>query len=112
MALLSMGAPDAMLLRFSVIGWALMIVDAAAMLVWPNLDLFIVMGQWGGGGQGSGWDFDSSLEGSGPLDFFSSKPGLGLSAFTAMIVATLVMLFQAAILWFIGGAIFKGKEIQ
>jgi len=89
----------------------MMIVDAAAMIVWPNLDLFIVMGNWGGGGGGSGWN-GQSLEGSGPLNFFSSKPGLGLSAFTAMIVATLVMLFQAAILWFIGGAIFKGKEIQ
>ena len=111
MALLSMGAPDAFLLRFSVIGWALMIVDSAAMLVWPNLDLFIVMGNWGGGGIG-GWIYDSSLQGSGPLKFFSSKPGLGLSAFAATIVATLVLLFQAAMFWFIGGALFKGKEIQ
>ena len=111
MALLSMGAPEATILRFSVIGWALMIVDAAAMMVWPNLDLFIVMGNWGGDGIGS-WEFDSSLEGAVPLDFFSSKPGLGLSAFFATIVSTLVLLFQAAILWFIGGALFKGKEIQ
>ena len=111
MALLSMGAPDATLLRFSIIGWALMIVDAAAMLSWPNLDLFILMGNWGGGGD-SGWDFDSSLDGAGPLGFFSSKPGLGLSAFPAMIISTLVLLFQAAIFWFIGGALFKGKEIQ
>tara|TARA_B110000902_G_scaffold153872_1_gene176755 strand:+ start:1916 stop:3244 length:1329 start_codon:yes stop_codon:yes gene_type:complete len=111
MALLSMGAPDAFLLRFSVIGWALMIVDSAAMLVWPNLDLFILMGNWGGGGVGS-WNFDSSLDGAGPLGFFSSKPGLGLSAFSGTIVATLVLLFQAIIFWFVGGAIFKGKEIQ
>jgi len=88
-----------------------MIVDSAAMLVWPNLDLFIVMGNWGGGGVGGGF-FDSSLEGSRPLEFFSSKPGLGLSAFAATIVATLVLLFQAAMFWFIGGALFKGKEIQ
>tara|TARA_B100001094_G_scaffold150047_1_gene145203 strand:- start:1653 stop:2984 length:1332 start_codon:yes stop_codon:yes gene_type:complete len=111
MALLSMGAPDTTLLRFSIIGWALMIIDAAAMLVWPNLDLFILMGNWGGSG-GMGWNFDTSLEGAGPLGFFSSKPGLGLSAFTAVIVSTLVLLFQAAIFWFIGGAIFKGKEIE
>ena len=108
MALLSMGVPEATILRFSVVGWALMIVDAAAMMVWPNLDLFIVMGWWGGGGGG----FGSSLDGAAPLDFFSSKPGMGLSAFSATIVATLVLLFQAAILWFIGGALFKGKEIQ
>ncbi|MGY8699196.1 MAG: hypothetical protein ACKVHC_05785, partial [Candidatus Poseidoniales archaeon] len=111
MALLSMGAPDAFLLRFSVIGWALMIVDSAAMLVWPNIDLFILMGNWGGGGVGGG-SFDSSLEGSAPLDFFSSKPGLGLSPFLGAIIATLVLLFQAIIFWFIGGALFKGKEIQ
>ena len=111
MALLSMGNPDATLLRFSIIGWALMIIDAAAMLVWPNLDIFIRMGNWGGGGSSS-WNFDTSLEGSGPLGFFSSKPGLGLSAFTAVIVSTLVLLFQAAVFWFIGGAIFKGKEIE
>ncbi len=108
MALLSMGVPEATILRFSVVGWALMIVDAAAMMVWPNLDLFIVMGWWGGDGGG----FGSSLDGAAPLDFFSSKPGMGLSAFSATIVATLVLLFQAAILWFIGGALFKGKEIQ
>jgi len=88
-----------------------MIVDSAAMLVWPNLDLFILMGNWGGGGVGS-WNFDSSLDGAGPLGFFSSKPGLGLSAFSGTIVATLVLLFQAIIFWFVGGAIFKGKEIQ
>jgi len=108
MALLSMGVPDATILRFSVVGWALMIVDAAAMMVWPNLDLFIVMGWWGGGEGG----VFKSLDGAAPLDFFSSKPGMGLSAFSATIVATLVLLFQAAILWFIGGALFKGKEIQ
>ena len=53
MALLSMGAPDTAILRFSVIGWALMIVDSAAMLVWTDLDLFIQMGIWGGGGEGT-----------------------------------------------------------
>ena len=111
MALLSMGAPDAVILRFSVIGWALMIIDSAAMLVWPNLDVFILMGDWGGGGEGSAL-FGSSLQGSGPLGFFSSKPGLGLSAFASTIVATLVLLVQAAAFWFIGGALFKGKEIQ
>lgn len=111
MALLSMGAPDATLLRFSIIGWALMIVDAAAMMVWPNLDMFILMGNWGGSG-GTNWNFESSLEGAGPLGFFSSKPGLGLSAFSAVIVSSLVLLLQAAIFWFIGGALFKSKEIQ
>ncbi|MBT3477187.1 MAG: ABC transporter permease [Euryarchaeota archaeon] len=112
MALLSMGAPDATILRFSVIGWALMIIDSVAMMVWPNLDTFILMGEWGGGGQGSDIFGSSSLQGSVPLSFFSSKPGLGLSAFASTIVATLVLLIQAVVFWFIGGALFKGKEIQ
>tara|TARA_B100001093_G_scaffold224852_2_gene215450 strand:- start:3976 stop:5310 length:1335 start_codon:yes stop_codon:yes gene_type:complete len=111
MALLSMGAPETTLLRFSVIGWALMIIDSAAMFVWPNLDLFIAMGNWGGNGDG-GWLGDSSLEGSNALAFAASKPGLGLSAFWSLTVSSLVLLFQAVMLWFIGGALFKGKEIQ
>ena len=44
MCLLSMGAPEASILRFSVIGWALMIVDAAAVLAWPNMELFLLQG--------------------------------------------------------------------
>jgi len=111
MALLSMGAPDSTLLRFSIIGWALMIVDAAAMMVWPNLDMFIEMGAWGGGGDG-GSIFGSSLQGAAPLNFFSSKPGLGLSPFVATIISTLVLLLQAAVFWFLGSVLFKGKEIQ
>ena len=106
-----MGAPDSTLLRFSIIGWALMIVDAAAMMVWPNLDMFIEMGAWGGGGDG-GSIFGSSLQGTAPLNFFSSKPGLGLSPFVATIISTLVLLLQAAVFWFLGSVLFKGKEIQ
>jgi hypothetical protein len=90
----------------------LMIIDSVAMMVWPNLDTFILMGEWGGGGQGSDIFGSSSLQGSVPLSFFSSKPGLGLSAFASTIVATLVLLIQAVVFWFIGGALFKGKEIQ
>ena len=88
-----------------------MIVDSAAMLVWPNLDVFIEMGAWGGGGDG-GTIFGSSLQGAAPLEFFYSKPGLGLSPFIATIISTLVLLFQAAVFWFLGSVLFKGKEIQ
>jgi hypothetical protein len=112
MALLSMGAPDLAILRFSVIGWALTIIDSAAILVWPDLDLFIEMGSWGGGGEGTGL-WGSSIEGAVPLDYFSSKPGLGeMSPFVSMLISTVVLLVQAAALWLLGGLIFKGKEIQ
>ncbi len=112
MALLSMGAPDTAILRFSVIGWALMIVDSAAMLVWTDLDLFIQMGIWGGGGEGTGF-FGTSIEGAGPLQYFSSKPSLGdISPFLSMLISSLVLIIQAAVLWLLGGLLFKGKEIE
>ena len=112
MALLSMGVPEASILKFSVIGWALTIVDSAAMLVWPDSDLFIQMGLWGGDGDGGGL-FGSSLEGAAPLSYFSSKPSLGnIGPFVSMLIATAVLLVQAAVLWLVGGILFKGKEIE
>jgi ABC-type transport system involved in multi-copper enzyme maturation permease subunit len=106
MCLLSMGAPDASILRFSVIGWALMIVDSAAMLVWPNMDLFLL--------QGTSFndDFGSIQTSALALDFFYSRPGVGSTGLVSSIIATIVLLIQGAVLWFIGGAIFKGKEIE
>lgn len=112
MALLSMGVPESSILRFSVIGWSLTIIDSAAMLVWPDLDLFIQMGLWGGGGEGTGL-WSSSIEGAIPLNYFSSKPSLGnFSPFISMLISTIVLLVQAAALWLVGGLIFKGKEIE
>jgi hypothetical protein len=112
MALLSMGLPEAAILKFSVIGWALTIIDSAAVLVWPDLDLFIQMGLWGGGGEGTGL-FGSSIEGAGPLSYFSSKPALGnFSPFVSMLISTIVLVIQAAALWLVGGLLFKGKEIE
>jgi len=100
-----MGAPEAAILRFSVIGWALMIVDAAAVLVWPNMDLFLLKGN-------SMQDFSAIKSSALALDFFYSKPGIGSSGLVSSVIATVVLLIQGAFLWFIGGAIFKGKEIE
>jgi len=105
MCLVSMGAPEAAILRFSVIGWALMIVDAAAVLVWPNMDLFLLKGN-------SMQDFSAIKSSALALDFFYSKPGIGSSGLVSSVIATVVLLIQGAFLWFIGGAIFKGKEIE
>jgi hypothetical protein len=46
------------------------------------------------------------------LDFFHSEPGVGTSGLISAVIATVVLLVQGAVLWFIGGAIFKGKEIE
>ena len=98
MALLSMGVPDAPILRFSVIGWA------ASMIVWPDMTLLIY----------SGFSVEGTFEseeliGSEPLQYFYAN--LNISPFLSMIIATVVLLIQATALLFLGGAIFKGKEI-
>jgi len=112
MALLSMGVPDSPLLKFSIVGWAMIIVDSAAMMVWPDAELLIQSGLFIQSDVNNG-DFDTSLIGAGPLNYFYSEPGLGnISPFLSMIIATVVLLIQAAFLLFIGGAIFKGKEIE
>ena len=111
MAILSFGAPSASILRFSVIGWSLNIIDAASLVVWPDMGLFISMGMWGGGHGGGGF-WDNSLEGADALNAFASDTGLGISPIATIVVSTFVLLFQALILWLIGSAIFKGKEIE
>jgi len=105
MCIVSMGAPEAPILRLSVVGWALMIVDAAAMMAWPNIDIFILQGQLMG-------DFGLIHSTSMALDFFHSEPGVGTSGLVAAVIATVVLIVQGAVFWFIGGAIFKGKEIE
>jgi len=107
---------DSAILKFSVIGWGLMIVDAGAALTWPDLAMFIEMGEWGGGNNNCQWGTDGddcgSLIGSGPLRFFSSGHGLGVSDWMAVLIASLVLMIQAAAAWFIGQSLFKGKEMD
>ena len=104
MVLITLGAPDTAILRFSVIGWAMNIVDAGALMVWSDTPLLIEMGLWGGG--------DAALEGAEALEIFASSPGLGLSGLATIVVSTLVMLVQAAACWLVGSALFKSKEID
>ena len=112
MALLSMGVPDSPILRFSVIGWALMIVDSASMIVWPDMTLLIYSGFSVETTDSLGFEREE-LIGTDPLQYFYATPGLGdMSPFLSMIIATVILLIQAAALLFIGGALFKGKEIE
>ena len=104
MVLTTLGAPEASILRFSVIGWAMNIVDAGAALAWSDTPLLIQMGLWGGG--------NGPLEGSEALNFFWSTPGLGLGALGTIIVSVLVLVFQTAACWLLGSALFKSKEIE
>ena len=104
MILTTLGAPDASILRFSVVGWAMNIVDAGAALAWSDTPLLIQMGMWGGG--------NGPLEGAEALRIFASTPGLNLGALATVVVSMLVMVFQAAACWLLGSALFKGKEIE
>ncbi len=104
MILTTLGAPDAAILRFSVIGWAMNIVDAGAALAWSDTPLMIQMGLWGGG--------NGSLEGAEALNIFWSRPGLDLGALGTIIVSVFVLLFQTAACWLLGSTLFKSKEIE
>ena len=107
---------ESAILKFSVIGWGLMIVDAGAAMTWPDMAMFIEMGEWGGGNDNCQWgtpgDECGSLIGSGPLRFFSSGHGLGVSNWVAALIASLVLTIQAIAAWFIGQSLFKGKEMD
>ncbi|MGB1484516.1 MAG: ABC transporter permease [Poseidonia sp.] len=104
MILTTLGAPDAAILRFSVIGWAMNIVDAGAALAWSDTPLLIQMGLWGGG--------NGSLEGAEALNIFWSRPGLDLGSLGTILVSVFVLLFQTAACWLLGSTLFKSKEIE
>ncbi len=104
MVLTTLGAPETSILRFSVIGWAMNVVDAGAAMAWSDTPLIIQMGLWGGGG--------GSLEGAEALNLFWSTPGLGLGALGTIVMSLFVLLFQAAACWLLGSALFKSKEIE
>ena len=112
MALLSMGVPESPILRFSIVGWAMVIVDSASMIIWPDMDLLISSGFSVEVEDSFGFEREE-LIGSEALNYFFATPGLGdISPFLSMIIATVVLLIQAIVLLFIGGALFKGKEIE
>jgi hypothetical protein len=92
-----------------------MIVDAGAAMTWPDMAMFIEMGEWVGDNNcqwGTEGDECGPLIGSEPLKFFSSGHGLGVSNWVAALIASLVLIVQAAAAWFIGQSLFKGKEMD
>ena len=108
---------DSAIQKFSVIGWGLMVVDAGAAIVWPDMAMFIEMGNWGGGNNNCSWEMYEdgncgSLVGNEPLSFFTSAHGLGVSNWIAALIASLVLLTQTVAAWFIGQSLFKGKEMD
>ena len=104
MAFLSMGFPSAPLLRVSVIGWCLSIIDAATGLVWKDHDQFVAYTS-----NGAIWGP------SGPpgeaLAFITSEAPFDLAPAWNIAIAVLILLLQAGVIWLIGSSLFNGKEI-
>jgi len=112
-ALLSGG--DSPIRFFSIIGWGLMVVDAGTVICWPDNWALIEVGLWGGGNGDTdffGDVFYEALPGAIPLALFSSKTGLDMPEWLALVTSTMVLVFQAAMAWFIGQVMFKGKEVD
>ena len=111
-----LGGGDSSIRYFSVVGWGLIIVDAGTAMCWPDNWQLIEMGLWGGGHvveeNWLGATEYAALPGAQPLRTFSGNSGLGVSEWIAFVISTMVLLFQGIISWFIGQAIFKGKEVN
>ena len=103
MMFVSLWEPEASVLRFSILGWATMLIDSGSQLLWTDMEYMITVGMWGGGYE--------PLVGAQQLNAFSSNPGLGISNMASFIVATLVLFGQAIACWLIGSAIFSSKEV-
>ena len=115
MGFLSMGLPESPLLKISVIGWCMAIIDSASIATWPELPTFTALGSWGGGGSGEFgiWGFSSSLPGSDILEYIGSSPPFpALGPMVNVGISILVLLIQVATIWLIAQSIFKGKEIE
>ena len=113
MALLSMSVPESSFLRMSIVGWSMSIIDSAAYLVWPDMDMFTAAGAWAGGSGETSIFFGTgnALPGYNALEWAQSDLGLGMGPYATSIVSMIVLVCQAAFFWFIGQLIFKSKEI-
>ncbi|MGB2276413.1 MAG: hypothetical protein ACPH5S_05525, partial [Candidatus Poseidoniaceae archaeon] len=105
MAFLSMGLPSSPLLRVSVIGWCLAIIDAATSLSWGDQEAFIAYTT-----DYTIWSSQMVAPGE-PLAFLASQAPFDISPTGNMAVAVLVLLFQVSVIWVVGQSLFKGKEI-
>ncbi len=106
---------DSSIRYMSVIGWGMIIVDAGAAIGWPDNWQLVEIGLWGGGHGEENWlgqvDY-APLPGAEPLSAFSGSPNLGVSTWLALVISSLVLVFQGVMAWFIGQTIFKAKEVN
>lgn len=117
-AMITLADPSLMIARLSVVFWGMTIVDACAMMVYPDTPVLLAQGR--SMRSGTEWSIETGLlstpgrlPGTGALNSFWNEVTLaGLSPFMTLILASFVLLILAAIVIFVGQAIFKGKEIS
>lgn len=100
MAFLSLTGTESPILRISVIGWGVVLVDAAAQWTWGDMSIMIESGRW------------AELEAAEPLNVFYNANSFDLSPLATMGLATTTLLVIAAMAWFVGQSIFKAKEVE
>ncbi len=117
-AMITLADPSLMIARLSVVFWGMTIVDACAMMVYPDTPVLLAQGR--SMSNRTEWSLETGLlstpgrlPGTGALNSFWNEVTLaGLSPFMTLILASFVLLLLAAIVIFVGQAIFKGKEIS
>ena len=117
-AMITLADPSLMIASLSVVFWGMTIVDACAMMVYPDTPVLLAQGR--SMRSGTEWSLETGLlstpgrlPGTGALNSFWNEVTLaGLSPFMTLILASFVLLILAAIVIFVGQAIFKGKEIS
>jgi hypothetical protein len=118
LAMISMADPSLLIARLSVVFWGMTIVDACAMMVYPDTPVMLAQGR--SIKSNSEWSLETGvlfspdqMPGTGALSSFWNETALGsLSPFMTLLVSVFVLLTLAASFIFIGQAIFKGKEIS
>ena len=118
LAMISLADPSLLIARLSVVYWGMTIVDACAMMVYPDTPVMLAQGR--SIRSNSDWSINTGvlfspdqLPGTGALNSFWNETALGsLSPFLTLLVSVFVLLTLAASFIFIGQAIFKGKEIS
>ena len=76
------------------------IIDSAAYLVWPDMDMFTAPGAWAGGSGEASIFFGTgnALPGYNALEWAQSDLGLGMGPYATSIVSMIVLICQASIL--------------
>lgn len=100
MGLVGLSAPGATVVRLSFIYWAFQLVDAAAQMAWSDQGVLLAAMN----------HFDGSLA-TGSTSLFWNEPAVFGSGWVSALGSTGVLIAVAAMIFWIGQAIFRTKEL-